>query len=426
MIDAYSNFKDLDRVAHIVEVDMAARYPRVPTAGYGVAMRSLSSLWSPRGKRGNNQRLEKKINEYWAEIERRGEDMTLDSLDNRLESLTNMGRPKDSEKLWRRAVVALTKWGEDAVDWRSRLAGHVFNAYCRAGRIADAERLLRDVPTPVGRPSSAHRPFALGVLHAAADDSVKRKLLTQVLARIGDAHIVGADWGRILDLLLRSGWDVIGTTDAIAAKQALAPTVPARWWYSALSGLAANGGKAVHPAALQAAVHVLRTHFPRDESTNPTLIVLAWSVVQLALARSEALSASERHAAIEDVFSLLPQHVDAHQIRARVMLASLARKDGTGVPEALHQWALIEEWVPPAVYTDTLKHLLRLGQRGVAEELAARIPDTNRYRHVAAFAREKGLPVYAASDYKRLRTVEVDRDEIEELDEEDGPEEYGA
>lgn len=420
LIDAYATFKDVDRVIHIVEVDMAARYPRIPTGGYGVALRSLSSLWPSRSKKSLQQKPEKKIAEYWAAIEARGEDMTLAYLDNRLESLTNLGKPAESEKLFRRAIIALVGRGEDVVDWRSRLAGHVFNAYCRSGRIADAERLLSDVPTPTGPPSSTHRPFALGVLYAQAEDNVKRKLLTQVLARIGDAYVVGADWGRILELLLRSGWDVVGTTDATATKQKLAPTVPARWWYSFLSGLTSNGGRTTHPAALQAAVHILKKHFPRGESTSPTLTVLAWSVVQLALARSDVLSASERHGSIEEVFSLLPAHVESNQIRARVMLASLARKDGTGIPEALHQWELIEHWVPPVVYIDTLKHLLRLGQRGVAEDLAASIPDTNRYRHVAAFARDKGLADYAGPGWERSHTVEVDMDEIEEMEEEDG------
>lgn len=187
-----------------------------------MALRSLSSFWSTDAKRGVQQRAAKKINEYWAVIVGRGEDMTLESLDNRLESLTSMGRPAEAEKLWRAAVVALARRGEDTPDWRVRLAGHVFNAYCRAGRIKDAERLLRGVPAPIGPPSSVYRPFARGVLHAAADDGAKRKLLTQVLARIGDARVVGADWGRILELLLRSGWAIEGTADAIATKQKLA------------------------------------------------------------------------------------------------------------------------------------------------------------------------------------------------------------
>lgn len=420
LIDAYAHFKDVERVAHIVEVDMAARYPRIPTGGYGVALRSLSSLWSRGAKKPLLQKAERKINEYWAAIVERGEDMSLDSLDNRLESLTNLGKPAESEKLFRRAIIALVGRGEDAVDWRSRLAGHVFNAYCRAGRIGDAERLLRDVPAPIGPPSSVHRPFALGVLHAKAEDSVKRKLLTQVLARIGDAHVVGADWGRILELLLRSGWGIEATTDAIAPKQKLAPTVPARWWYSFLCGLTGNGGRGVSPSALAAATHILKTHFPRSESTNTSLFVLAWSVVQLAVARSD-LSAADRHQLLEEVFALLPEHVEANQIRARVMLASLSRRDGTGVPEALHQWSLIEHWVPPVVYVDTLRGLLKLGQREVAEELAERIPDSHRFRHVVDFARQKGLSAYAGS-WERLHTVEVDRDEMEEMDEEDGDE----
>lgn len=427
---AYQRLGDHDKLIHMVDVDMAARYPRVPTAGYRNAMMHLARIVE-RSKSlapgtAARRRVQAKIDEYWAHIQRRGEDMAFESLLARVETLTSLGQLSDAERVYRRGVVALRR---DKHPGALHLTGAMFFAYCVRGRVGDAQKLLdgvRDVDVvPASSASSASasaaataaqerarafRPFVTGCIAAQASYDTKRRLLTQVLRLAKD--LAPALWGLVLQFYLQGsgGRDVAGTCAVFATK---ATGVASQWWYNVLSGLLRDGAKATTPVpALRAGVHILSELFPRDATASPFRTLAAWTVVQGAIARSVVLPERERHDMLEQTMAALPERlVRGYEatLRARTMLIALQRPDRTGTPEALHQWRRVRGTAPPSLFVALMGQLLRLGHKSTARDVAADIPFEPRFRPALAYALHRGLYAGVLPDSRHARAVEVDR-----------------
>ncbi|CAK9783577.1 unnamed protein product [Cutaneotrichosporon oleaginosum] len=299
---AYSRQRRADVIMRMIEVDMPARYGRVPLTALETFVPCLAVT---AGKMPDlRPRIQKYLDIVWQRMLGMGAARSPNAVYNRLSALLSMGQLEGFQATVATLHASLRNAGNTLAD--VAVVPHLVSFHLRMQHYDEALRLIQGLARLKDMASlnlRAVRDLLKYTSYAKYPYEKRRKLVAEVLRRVDPSLVSPVSKALLMRFLLDGGNPVEAVCASLINSNAASPG----YYLKVVRRLTQprTSRRDIPLVYLEAAVHILEKHVPTDKSYAGVTYTTIWNTVVKAISMSHATE-GERSELVQRAFDCFP------------------------------------------------------------------------------------------------------------------------